>query len=80
MFMQQSFDIIIPPVSVQADMGHLSAVMNATLWSVPQELCISPQQPTLASAHCSLPHSRQPGITVLKVLIRKDSANNWRTC
>lgn len=80
MFMQQSFEIIILPVSVQADMGHLSAVMNAMLWSVPQELCISPQQPTLVSARCSLPHSREPGITVLKVLMSKDSANNWRTC
>lgn len=41
-FMQQSFEIMVLPVSVQADMDHLSAVVNAILWSILQELCISP--------------------------------------
>lgn len=41
-FMQQSFEIIVLPVSVQADRDHLSAVVNAILWSILQELYISP--------------------------------------
>lgn len=76
MFIHQRFEIIVLPISVQADMDRLNMVTNIMLLSIPQEYYVSPQQPTLVSVHCVLPHSRECGITLLKVLMSKDSANN----